>query len=267
MTHPWVPAGDMFAPQPVAAISQGDLVLLPVAVGVPAGDLPTPYHARPPLGLGERVSVRIADQGGAGQPAVAVEVAVLPSLVVSHDCELDKELNLRINELVKGGMLEQEALAQAEADPSLDRWVVVSPLLPPTETAAARRPAIQAAQTIGYLPIPPHPNPTFGLTGFFVHLNRLMTVDRTLVQQAPKLASLSESGRSLLRFKLAETHASRQLGVLPALEGAIGQRLIRVEKVKAKKGIASANLVFEYANVAVSIAEAAGPASALQRTQ
>ena len=60
------------------------------------------------------------------------------AMVVTHDCQLDKEWNQRVRELQKGGVETDVAEREATADATLDRTLVVSPLVDPTDLRGGR---------------------------------------------------------------------------------------------------------------------------------
>ena len=178
-------------------------------------------------------------------PVVTLATRWAPVLVLSHDCEIDKEFNEQVDALVREGVPEAEAMARAGNDPALDRYVLVSPLLPydEQELAPARWDTVRAGQKIGYFPLPPMP--AYEDTEYFIHLSRICTVERRLLSPRFKAASLSEPARSLLRFKLAEALSSRNISLVSKLEAAIGRRITDVRTLKVKRPDATVMLVLE----------------------
>lgn len=178
-------------------------------------------------------------------PLVTLATSWAPVLVLSHDCEIDKEFNEQIDALVRQGIPEAEAQARVEGKPDLDRFVLVSPLLPynEQELASERWDAVRSGQKIGYVPLAPMP--AYEGAEYFVHLSRICTVERRLLSPGYKAASLSEQARSLLRFKIAEALSSRNISVVSKLEAAIGHRITDVRTLKVKRQDATVMLVLE----------------------
>jgi hypothetical protein len=237
-----------YLPEPRALLSQGDVYLAPTAIvwseeafqaiplippapEEPGGVVFTPAWARSSAPL--------------APPVVTLATRWAPVLVLSHDCEIDKEFNEEVDALVRDGMPEEEAMAHAAGNPELDRYILVSPLLPydEQELAAARWDAVRASQKIGYVPLPPIP--ACEDAEFFVHLSRICTVERRLLSPGYKAASLTEQARSLLRFKIAEALSSRNISVVSKLEAAIGHRITDVRTMKVKRQDATVMLVLE----------------------
>jgi hypothetical protein len=97
-------------------------------------------------------------------------------------------------------------------------------------TANLRR--VQRGMKIGNFPVaamrPPLEAPSF------VHLSRIFAVDRQLF--VTPVASLSAAAVHLLRFKLAECLATRNVSLLSELEAAIGQSITSVRTVRQRSG-------------------------------
>jgi len=223
-------------------LSQGDIYLAPSVVVWSRDTFPAPTIPAAPSTPGQVAYVPAwVDDGPA--PAVTLGTSWTPVLVISHDCELDKEFNESVDARVAAGAAEEDAVVAARNDCSLDRYVLISPLLPYDESVArpARWEAIRAAQKIGYFPLPPMA--TYENAEFLVHLSRISTIERALLEMCPKVGSTSERARGILRFKLAEAHASRNLTLVSKLESAIGQAITEVRTVKVKRGDATVALV------------------------
>jgi hypothetical protein len=223
-------------------LSQGDIYLAPSVVVWSGGTHPAADVPPAPSSPGQ-VAYVPAWSGGGVAPSVTLGTSWTPVLVVSHDCELDKELNETVDALVAAGTREEDAVEAASADPSLDRYVLVSPLLPYDERVVRRErwDAIRAAQKIGYFPLPPMAE--YEGAEFLVHLSRISTIERALIESCPKVGSTSDQARALLRFKLAEAHSSRNLTLVSRLENAIGQAIVDVRTMKVKRGDATVALV------------------------
>lgn len=204
-------------------LQQGDVLLAPLVRVVPAGAPPDTGPGR----LFEQAKAVVpppdADLGEA-----EVRVGWGPVVLTSHDCHLEKEFQRRYRQLRRAGRSKADAIAAAEEDPSLDRWLMVAPIHDPfIDVAPGDRAAQQAAEAaangevIGLCPIPPFAER--GISGGVADLTWLSTIDRTTV--VARLASMSEEGRSRLRTALARSSALRtpELGFI--LEDIIGDRI------------------------------------------
>jgi hypothetical protein len=238
-----------YLPSPRRLLSQGDIYLAPWAMVWSAQT-----HAAPPVvppapeRIGETVHAPAWLPTGAaegGVPEATLATSWLPVLVLAHDCEIDKEFNEAVDTMVEAGVPEDEATLSAGQRPDLDRYITASPLLPYDDTVVApeKWEAIRAARKIGYFPFPPMP--AFEGAEFLVHLARVSTVERRLLSPRFKVASLADEHRALLRFKLAEAYASRNLSVMSKLEAAVGKRIDDVRPLKAKRSDLSLALVLE----------------------
>ncbi|HET6232925.1 MAG TPA: hypothetical protein VFE05_22805 [Longimicrobiaceae bacterium] len=165
------------------------------------------------------------EPSGTGAPGVSAEVRFSPVLVLSHDCELEKDFNERVRELIVGGMAEDAAILEAEADPTLDPFVVVAPLLPYSAFAQKRHPGIRDGQRIGYFPLERLPHDG---GDYVVDLGHVSTVSVELLPQRAKVASLACESVYELRYKLSEAYAIRDLAVLQELERMTGRTIVRV---------------------------------------
>lgn len=214
-----------YADVPHPTLRQGDIVLAPSALLLPLGnrDLSAPRSGLNRLGEAQRLALW-ESRGDMVSPDVSVEVRFSPVLVVSHDCELEKDFNERVRELIDAGRSEAEAVAQAEADPTLDPYVVVAPIVPYASVPERRHGGIRNGQRIGYLPLDRLP----GDGGdYLVDLGRLCTVSVELLPQRAKVASLDTDSVYELRYKLSEAYAIRDLAVLQELERLTGRTIIR----------------------------------------
>lgn len=199
-------------------LSQGDIFLAPTAILQDLNELEvSPDRSSLPPVVGERRPVRIWGRPGTqtegAAPAVGATVSWTPVMVLSHDCEIDKQFNEEIDRFLRNnpGSDENEVVADMSGRGDLDRHILVSPLLPYEEAFAPawKHDSIAQGGRIGYFPVPAVPH--YSEEGFFVHLAQVSTVERRLLAPGYKVASLSESARALIRFKIAEALASRNL--------------------------------------------------------
>lgn len=210
---------------PHPTLRQGDIVLAPTVILVPPGhrDLDGPRAGPARLGDVQRLALWYAD-AGTHAPEVSAEMRFSPVLVLSHDCELEKDFNERIRALLAEGRAEDDALAEAEGDPSLDPFAVVAPLRPFSDLPAQRREGVLHGQRIGYFPLLKLPRDG---GDYFVDLGQACTVSVRLLPQAGKVASLDRHAVFELRYKLTEAYAIRDLAVLHELERLTGRTIVR----------------------------------------
>lgn len=223
-----------YLPVPNPTLRQGDVILAPTAVLRPPDELAYDVDGipPPPSHLGGRVHTLLWTADGLA-PEVVAETLWAPVLVLSHDCQLEKDFNERVRDLIADGVALDEAIAEASADPALDPFAVVAPLEPYSAVPAHRHAGIRAGDRIGYFALDRLP----GDEGdYVVDLGRACTVSVRLMPQGAKVASLGPSSAAELRYKLAEAYAIRDLSVVAELEAMVGQRILRAEALpKSKK--------------------------------
>lgn len=156
------------------------------------------------------------------------------TMVLSHDCQLDKEINIAARALMKkdSKLSEEVAFEIAEADDQLDRYVIVSPIVDADCLLAARDQnslsELVAGRVIGYFPLPD--SPSRNLKGVIVDLSYRTTVDRlTLVD---RVCSLTDPARLRLRYALARMDSLRTPDVAGDLMAAVGQRIVDIKLPK-----------------------------------
>lgn len=216
-----------YLPEPNVSLRQGDVVLAPTTVLFSAEEAPVPDEPEgAPVCLGERVRTLLV-------PDVVAETLWAPVLVLSHDCQLEKDFNEYVRALVSEGVPQSEAIAEASADPSLDPFVVVAPLDPYSAIPPHRHAGIRAGDRIGYFALDALPRDG---GDYVADLGRACTISTGLLPQSAKVASLAPESVAELRYKLAEAYAIRDLAVLVELEAMVGHRIKRAEALpKSKK--------------------------------
>lgn len=186
--------------------SQGDLAVAPTAVLWGQGERPSlPYPQPPPLPNGVISVVYDLWEGTPLAPAASIECFIGPVMVVSDDCAIDKEFNARVDQLIAQGLPESAAEAEARNDDSLDPLILVAPVLPYESLRFVNEQAVRTAQAVGYFPIVGGPEVDEG----YLDLGRVQPVSRGLLSEP--FAALSEAARSILRWKLAQYYAARNL--------------------------------------------------------
>jgi hypothetical protein len=210
---------------PHPTLRQGDVVLAPSAVlaAPEQRDLGAPRKGPTRLGDVQRLALWDADST-APSPDVSVEIRFSPVLVLSHDCDLEKEFNERVRELLEVGRTEAQAVAEAESDPTLDSFAVVAPLLPYSALPLERQAGVMNGQRIGCFPLDALPRDG---GDYFVDLGQPCTVSVLLLPQSGKVASLARESVFELRYKLSEAYAIRDLAVLQELERLTGRTITR----------------------------------------
>lgn len=163
------------------------------------------------------------DEAWNGERPLGIAAGIGLAMVVTHDCQLDKEWNRRVRELEKEGMPNEEARAAAEADLTLDRTLVVSPLVDPDDLRGDRG-NLLAGRMIGYLPVPAHPDRL--VSECVVDLTYQCTIDRLDVV---KVASIAEAARKQLRYALIQLHALRTADLGFKVEAVVGRTIQDVE--------------------------------------
>lgn len=166
--------------------------------------------------------LQVDDAWDAGKP-LGIAAGIGLAMVVSHDCQLDKEWNQRVRELQKSGTEMEAAEREASADATLDRTLVVSPLIDPSELRGGRG-NLLAGKVIGYLPIPAHPGQLVGEC--VVDLTYQCTIDRLDVV---KVTSISEPARRRLRYALIQLDALRTADLGFEVEAVVGRTIQHVE--------------------------------------
>lgn len=211
--------------EPHRTLRQGDIVVAPVGL-LEAAAMEEELFPEAPRALGAPVISTLWRSARGTAPAAVTVAQWCPVLVLSHDCELEKEFNERVAELMSGGAAEEVAVEIASDDPALDPCAVVAPLLPYSAFPEARHAGIRSGQRIGCLPVDALP----GDGGdYAVDLFRPCTIAVNLLPQVAKVASLAEPSVCELRFKINEAYAARDLSVLVELEALVGHPIIAVE--------------------------------------
>ena len=150
-------------------------------------------------------------------------------MVVSDDCAIDREFNARVGQLVIEGMPEAGAEAEARNDKRLDKFILVAPVLSYESLHFTSEQAVRSAQAVGYFPIVGGPEVDEG----YLDLGRVHPISRSLLTEP--FAALSEAGRSILRWKLAQYFAARNLSVDAEIAAAVGRTISAVRAVEDNK--------------------------------
>jgi hypothetical protein len=230
-------------------LSQGDLFMVPTSMIWSIESRPKALTEAPPLPprVGTSVLMQAWSPTGSGEtgtPAVVMETRWSPAMVLSHDCEIDKDFNEEMDRLVgEEGLGEDEAICLVDLNGNLDRYITVAPLLADREIPGHKHAGIRTGQTIGHFPMPPIPG--FGTAEFAFHLSRVATVERRILRSGLKIASLASDSLKRLQYKLAEVFASRRLSLLSELEAAIGLEIVEVRTLKESRKKATVSLILD----------------------
>jgi hypothetical protein len=265
-----LPLQTFYEEEPRPQLSQGDICLAPAAMIWSAATLaPPPVIPPAPTDVGETVFVRGWQRGRATPdliPDITLATSFSPVLVVSHDCEIDREWNDWVEMRVADGQSEDEARAEADARHDLDARIVVAPLLPYAAHVLREQSwdAVRRAQKIGYFPLAPMP--ALGGAEYLVHLSRLCAIERRLLHRDVRVLSLTDEARQLLRYKVAEAISSRHLSVLSKLESAVGHCIEDVHVMKQKRAdVTAALLLDDGSEVQIGVRADPGPEASAQR--
>jgi len=196
---------------------QGDIVLCGVS-RIIAGDRFSPAQWESL----DAHFVQIDDGWEEGRP-LGIAAGIALAMVLTHDCQLDKEWNKRVRQLQKQEVPLERAELEASADASLDRTLVVSPLVDPDDLKGERG-NLLAGRVIGYLPVPPHPENL--VDECVVDLTYHSTVDR---RDVVKVTSISEAARKQLRYALINLDALRTADLGFQVETVVGRTISNVE--------------------------------------
>jgi hypothetical protein len=211
--------------------SLGDLVLVPVAVLWETSEVQTSAHPQPaPPADASRSVLYDAWTGGLPNlPSPAVELALSPAVIVADDCALDKEFNIVVRDLVEKGADEDTAIEIARGT-ELDPIVPVCPLRPYAVLRYANAAAVRTANVVGYFPLPPKTSVT---DEGYLDFVRTVPVSRRLL--TGPLAVMSADARRILRWKLAEFYAYRNLSTDATVMSVKGRTITDVQVVADSK--------------------------------
>jgi hypothetical protein len=162
------------------------------------------------------------------EPALTAHVGYTAVMVTTHDCQMDKEAQALYARLrrQRPPLAKTEAVARAEEDPELDRFVTVVPLVP-VDWLRTGEQHLLSGDTTGYFPVPAWVER--GIIGGVADLTCPTTIDRHLLIR--RMASLTDDARGRLRLALARLSAFRSPEIGFEIEAAVGRRIIGVHRV------------------------------------
>jgi len=207
---------------PPDSLQQGDICFAPIARL--ESDPPPVGHRWAAM---DEYDLSISEDGK-GTSALNAKVGYGPVMVISHDCQMDKEMNSLYQKLRNGKpkLSKAEAIRKAEEDPNLDRFITVVPILLMSEfhTDAVQ---IKSGETIGCFYVPPLPSGEIAQDSV-ADLAYAATIDRNLLED--RVASLSNDARGRLRLALARLYALRTPEIGFEIEQAVGQKITGIHR-------------------------------------
>lgn len=222
LTHPDIYRGDSTRP-----LQQGDIF---ITSGVIRLTLVGNTFAPPAWAVYDHAGSRLAEPNPSGHGLDSIGGRALV-MVLSHDCQLDREINVAERALLRENknLSEDDAYAMAENNDELDRFAIVSPLVDVDLLPSARNKNsladLLAGRMVGYLPLPDEP--FLNLTGVVVDLSYRATVDRLTLTQ--RLTSITDPARLQLRYALARMDSLRTPELISDIREAVGQKIIDVQ--------------------------------------
>jgi hypothetical protein len=201
-------------------LEQGDVVLAPVSV----------LHRAPPVAA---VKGELAELPDLGIGRVAADLAVLPAMIVTHECSIDKDFNRRVEQLRRGQMSIEAAEREAAQDSTLDPFLAVAPIVPFEDAAPSSPVNLLRNEVLGYFPVAE--SLELGIDGGVVDLLRVSTIERRLVLD--RLAMLTPEARAALRYALARFWVYRAPKLTFELEQAVNKRIRDVRLENGAQGL------------------------------
>ena len=217
---------EFYAP-PQADWSLGDIVVVPTVILWAEAEREPHAHPQPPSRVlgGDSANYPLWSGPVAGLPLPIVECRLSPAMVVVDDFVIDKEFNAFVGRRIAEGVSEDDAVAEAKARADLDPLIPVCPLLPYPELRTASDGAVRQAQPTGYFPI----LASESVDEAFIDFTRTVPVSRQLMTEP--LAALSDVARHILRWKLAQFYALRNLSIDAEIMAAVGRTITNVRAV------------------------------------
>jgi hypothetical protein len=229
----WFDHETEFYREPIGPLRQGDLVLAPSAVMEPGiGGM----SGVPPIDLGDERLVQVWTAGRDAlpeTPTLRVRTRWDLAMVLPHDCALEKEFNERVGELIAIGHPEDEAIAIASSDPTLDRLIAIAPARSYEEALPRRWEGIRTGQRHGTFPLPK--NEAALIEPGWVDLTAPTTIDRSLLSSGMRIASLSARSIDYLRAALALYWSYRDLTRADEISRAIGRTIVDIKAAPMPK--------------------------------
>jgi hypothetical protein len=217
-------------------LRQGDLVLAPSATLYQDTEIPAAQTLlAPPLRVGTTQHILLW-QPQQQISGLSAEVRWGLAMVLPHECAISRDFNRRQVQLRKDGFTDEEARKLASGDPALDPTVVVSPVIPMSNFPRSDHASILTGSRIGLFPVCPGPRPEKPLVPQgVVDLGRASEISRQLIYQ--RVARLSERARAVLRSKLVDQWAYRNLSLESEIAKAIGRKIVDARVIEKSKDL------------------------------
>lgn len=202
---------------------QGDIVLAPVGV----------LHAREVADIGpteaepDRLVSRRVWEASGSLGAVGLDARLVPAVITTHGCTIDKDFNRRYDALRRKGMAKHAAIEEAAADLSLDPLLNVVPVVPLADAAPSAPAELLANKVGGYFPI-------CGSDSRDIDVGVASLIEETTIEReaiVDRLGIMSADAVAAFRYALARFWVYRAPQLTFELEQAIGKKIVdaRVE--------------------------------------
>lgn len=152
-------------------------------------------------------------------------------MVLSHDCQLDKETSRAARKIMKQNpqMTLEEAFEFAEDDDDLDRFAIVAPIVNidkiPNRGDTNFTDSIINGTTVGYFTL--HDEPSLAINRMTVDLSYRSTVD--VLTLTDRYVSITDAARLQLRYTIAKMDTLRVPTLDANFREAVGQRIIDIQ--------------------------------------
>jgi hypothetical protein len=213
-----------YAPQGPRYYEQGDIVLAPIGL----------LHHRPVTDAGPEEAPLPGDlvsrqiwTGREPLGAVNLDAQLVPAVITTHGCAMDKEFNRRYEALRREGKTKAAAVEEAAADRTLDPLLNVAPVVPLADAAPSAPAQLLANKVNGFFPV--CPSAEREIDGGVATLLEETTIERDTIVE--RLGIMSEDALGAFRYALARFWVYRAPALTFELERAIGKKIVdaRVE--------------------------------------
>lgn len=222
-----------YAPQnDEIALSQGDVIVAPTVI-VGQGEADSNIAAPTDLGQ-ERLATlwRGKPKNLREAPSLFANVRWGLAMVIPHTCAMQKDWNERVNELKGTGRTQEQAEEIANADATLDPFVVIAPILMYDTLAQSRRAATRDGSRLGTFPVCGNGVIPEG----YVDASRLTTVRQELTSIEFRVAQLTPLAVGYLKHSIATYFALRSKSRFDELSNALGQTIVDILPIDKPKG-------------------------------
>ena len=214
------------------ALSQGDIVVAPTVI-VGQGEADSNIAAPTELGQ-ERLATlwRGKPKNLREAPSLFANVRWGLAMVMPHSCAMEKDWNERVHDLMSAGRTQEQAEEIANADATLDPFVVIAPILTYDVLASSRHAATKNGSRLGTFPVCRNDV----LPDGFVDFARLTTVRQELTSLNYRVAQLAPLAVGYLKHSIATYFAARSISRFDELSTAVGRTIVDVLPIDKPKG-------------------------------